>query len=186
MSTTDIPQGQTLKGAFATQSTDDAIINGPGKFAPSVFVDNGNATINADVVGVGSIVTALGANLTFGGSVGAKQMVDLAPQATITINNPAEFKGELGFISPTQPLEGPFGEYVDLVGLANAAGYSIKHDLLTITAANGRAIDTVHLQPGFTPQQVIADGGSVYLTLGYGNDRIPGGSAAGTILPQHP
>ncbi len=185
MTTTAIPQGQVLHGVFETPTFQDATIDGPGKFAPSVFVDNSNATINAAVVGAGSFVTATGSNLTFGGSVGPGQAAFLALGATITIDQPKEFHGSIGFASSTQPMEGPFGEFVDLVGLANAAGYSIRNDVLTITGANGHAIDRVHLQSGFAPQQVIEDSGSVYLTLGYGEDRIPGGLAAGTILPQH-
>ena len=185
MTTTSIPAGQTLRGVFETTATDDVTINGPGHYAPTVFVDNGNATINADVVGSGTFVTALGSNLTFGGSVGAGQSAALALGATITIDHPRTFHGSIGFASATQPLSGPFGEFVDLVGLGNAAGYSLKNDLLTITAANGRPIDHLHLQGGFAPQQVIEDAGSVYLTLGYGDYRIPGGLGAGTVLPQH-
>jgi hypothetical protein len=36
----------------------------------------------------------------------------------------------------------------------------------------------------FSPQEVIADAGNVYLVAGYGFDRIPGGSIAGTVLHQ--
>lgn len=183
MSTINIAQGQTLRGAFETPSGDNATVNGPGRFAPSVFVDNGNATINAAVVGTGSFVDAIGSNLTFASSVGPGQSADLALQATITIDKPTEFKGSIGFAASTQPMQGPFGEFVDLVGLGCAASYSLKNDLLTIKAANGHAIDTVHLQAGFAPQEVIKDAGSVYLTLGYGAYRIPGGVEAGTILP---
>ena len=185
MTTTTIPQGQTLHGVFETPTYQDATIDGPGKFAPSVFVDNSNATINADVVGAGSFVTATGSNLTFGGSVGPCQAAFLALGATITIDQPKEFHGSIGSASSTQLMEGPFGEFVDLVGLGNAAGYSIRHDVLSITASDGHTIDRVHLQGGFAPQQVIEDSGSVYLTLGYGDYRIPGGVGAGTILPQH-
>ena len=185
MTTTAIPAGETLRGVFETTSTDDVAIDGPGRFAPSAFVDNGNATINAAVVGSGSFVTALGSNLTFGGFVGGGQSADLALGATITIDHPKEFHGSVGYASYTQALSGPFGDFVDLVGLGNAAGYSIKNDLLTITAANGQPIDHLHLQPGFAPQQVIEDAGSVYLTLGYGAYRIPGGLGAGVELPKH-
>ena len=69
-----------------------------------------------------------------------------------------------------------------LIGLADAASYSLQNDLLTIKDSNGAAIDRVHLQPGVTPQDVVEDQGSVYLTWGYGIDRIPGGSAAATPL----
>ncbi len=186
MLTVTIPQGQVLHGVFSTVTGQDAVIDGPGKFAPTVFVmlESGSATINADVTGTGTFVSAIGSNLTFGNSVGHDQTVDLALGATITIDKPTEFKGEIGFVTTTSPLEGPFGEYVDLVGLSQADGYSMKNGLLTITS-QGKAIDTLRVQAGVTFAQVVKDAGNVYLCIGYGINRIPGGAAAGTILPQH-
>jgi hypothetical protein len=184
MTTINIAHGQTLRGAFETDAGDTVTINGPGKFAPTAFIDNSTATINADVVGVGSFVTGIGTKLTFGGSVGNHNSVFLALNSTITIEKPTEFKGSIGFAQSIEPREGPFGEYVDLVGLSKAESYTIKNDLLSIRAGNGHVIDQVHLQPGFDPA-VIKDGADVYLTLGYGGYRIPGGVEAGQFLPDH-
>jgi hypothetical protein len=96
---------------------------------------------------------------------------------------------ETGATSPTGAV-GPFGEYVDLVGLADADSYALKNDLVSINGAGGHLTDVLRVSsniaaslamPGLTTQ-LIEDSGSLYLTLGYGSYRIPGGVGAGTIL----
>lgn len=192
-STIDIPHGVLRGGNYSL--TGDVTVNGPGLFDPHSFADVGNATINAAVLGghftTGTIAGPFvdSGNLTFNNFVAPGVGVDLVPEALVTIDHPREFHGTIGFVSPPE-YSAPAGEYVDLVGLAKADEYSLKNDLVTIRAANGRPLDMLHLsdnvaaslaEPGSTTM-LIADGGNVYLTLGYGFDRIPGGEVAGTVL----
>jgi hypothetical protein len=194
MSTIDIARGHVLRGGvFDTSASDDVTVNGPGKFAPTAFTDNGNATINAAVIGHGTFTGGIGSNMTFTNSVGAGVKVELNLQATITIDDPSKFHGSLGMAPQTVPPLAPYGEYIDLVGLANATGYTMKNDLLTIIGSNGKPIDKVHLSPSTTyfgttelPNFIITeDQGSVYLASGYGVYREPGfGTTSGpTLLP---
>lgn len=184
--TIGIPRHDVLRGDFSI--TGDTTINGPGRFDPNSFEDTGNVTINA--VTLGGTINAGRGNMTFTNRVDHGTTVNLTPQATITIEHPQEFQGTIGFVNNVG-INGPSAEFVDLVGLANAAEYSLKNDLLTIRSADGKAIDQLHLtdsvasriQP-VSPQEVIADAGNVYLVFGYGFDIIPGGNAAGTVL--HP
>ena len=113
MTTITIPRGQVLKGGFVNTGT--LVINGPGKFDPCNYVDDGTTVVNADVIGKG---TFLSSNLTFGGSVGSHVTVDLMPEAgRLTIDHPKEFKGTVGLGSfPPPPFNGPTGDEIDLVG----------------------------------------------------------------------
>jgi hypothetical protein len=118
-------------------------------------------------------------------------IANLVPQSIITLNDPHDFHGTICFIVPPS-IDAPVGEYVDLVGLANADSFSVKNDIVTIKGANGSTPDRLHVsssiadslrEPGSTTM-LIADAGNTYLTLGYGFDRIPGGFGAGTVFHQ--
>lgn len=195
MATIDIPWFEVLRGSYDISGAET--VNGPGFFAPHEFADDGNATINAAVLGgtftagtySGEYVNS--GTLTFTNFVAPGVTADLLPESIITVDHPREFFGTIGFVAPEE-YSAPAGEYVDLVGLAKADEYSLKNDLVTVRAANGRPLDVLRVSsnvanslqiPGSTTM-LIADAGNVYLTLGYGFDRIPGGFSAGTVL--HP
>jgi hypothetical protein len=118
--TIDINHGVLRGGDY--NITGDATANGPGKFAPDTFADVGNATINARVIAgtfdagtvSGQFVNA--GTLTFNDPVAKGVSANLVPQSIITLNDPHDFHGTIGFIAPPM-LNAPFGEYVDLVGL---------------------------------------------------------------------
>jgi hypothetical protein len=174
-----IPANQIAGGIYETSASAAApmVVNGPGLFAPNLFVDDGAAVINANVGGYGSFVTGEGSSLTFGGYVDPWQTVGLALNASITIEQPSQFNGQLAMVQTTTPQSGPFGEYVDLQGLANADSYSLQNDLLTIMSG-GKALDQVSLAAGTNFTGFYEDQGSVYLTAGYGFDKIPSGAKA--------
>jgi hypothetical protein len=193
MGTINIPFGTILEQSYDLDSNET--VNGPGFFAPGSFADGGNATINAITLAgtfttgtvSGNVITS--GNLTFTNFVSPLVTADLTPQATISIEHPHEFFGSIGYVNPDGSVA-PFGEYVDLVGLANADSYTLKNDLVFINGSNGFPVDLLRVSseiaaslalPGSTTN-LIEDGGSVYLTLGYGELRIPGGFGAGTIL----
>ncbi len=193
MGTINIPFGTILEQSYDLDTNET--VNGPGFFAPGSFADGSNATINAVTLAgtfttgtvSGNVITS--GNLTFTNLVSPLVTADLTPQATITLEHPHEFLGSIGFVNPTGAV-GPFGEYVDLVGLANADSYTLKNDLVLINGSNGLPIDLLRVSSGIAASlalpgsttSLIEDGGSVYLTLGYGEFRIPGGVGAGTIL----
>ena len=190
MTTINIPGGTTLTASFALDAGDKITVNGPGTFDPISFgtfdpstLVSSTATINANVGGRGVFDVS---NITFGGAVGHGQTVDLELNGTITIDKPTAFKGTIGWFSYNTPHEGPFGEYVDLVGLAHAAGWSLKNDLLSITNTSGKVIDTLHIDATYAPVAALgvskAPNGNVYFWEGYGQYRLPSGSVA---LPHH-
>jgi len=185
MTTINIPSGTTLTASFALNQGDNITVNGPGTFDPTSFgtfdlsrLEGSTATINAKVGGHGVFDVS---NITFGGAVGSGQTVDWELGGTITIDDPAAFKATIAYPNYTVPFEGPFAEDLALVGLTQAAGWSFKNDLLSITNASGKVIDKLHIDGG--PQGVAkAPNGSVYLWDGYGEYRLPSGSVA---LPEH-
>lgn len=179
MTTITAPKRQVLKGTFVNTGT--LVIDGPGKFDPGSYTDDDTSVVNADVIGAG---TFLSNSLTFGGSVGPHVMVDLGPQAgRLMIDHPKEFKGTVGLGSLPPLYNGPTGDEIDLVGLANADGYSFKNDILRITD-HGRIIDRLHLANSAATQPfVVAEvQGSTYVLYG----EFAGLAASGTILPKQP
>ena len=190
--TINIPAGQTLRGVYDTASGETNTVNGPGNFAPSSYTDNGTSVVNARVIGKAIFAEGLGANLEFANYVDPGVSAYLNLNGTIVIDAPKEFHGTIGEMEQTLPRTGPFGEYVELKGLASATGYTLSpNDLtLTILGPGHSVLDRVHLTAGFgqglasSTNAVNLDGGNVYLAFGYGIYREPGGTGAETILPK--
>ena len=112
------------------------------------------AVINTDVLGVGSYTDGYARYtpgfLEFGGSVSSGQTVTVEgayypglgyPNCTLQIDHPREFHGSVILQSS--------GE-IDLVGLANADGYSYANDMLSIYTHH-RVIDTLLLTNDASP-----------------------------------
>jgi hypothetical protein len=192
ITTIDIPAGQTLRGVYDTQSGETNTVNGPGNFAPSSYTDNGTSIIDANVIGKAIFAQGIGANLEFAGSVGSGASAYLNLNGTIVIDTPKDFHGTVGDMGQTVTREGPFGEYVELKGLASATGYTLSANDLTlkILGPGNSVLDRVHLTAEFgqglasSTNAVNLDGGNVYVAFGYGIYREPGGTGAETILPK--
>jgi hypothetical protein len=190
--TINIPAGQTMRGVYDTESGETNTVNGPGNFAPSSYTDNGTSIVNARVIGHAIFADGLGANLEFAGYVGSGVSAYLNLNSTIVIDSPKEFHGTIGDMEQTIPREGPFGEYVELKGLASATGYTLSaNDLtLTILGPGHSVLDRLHMTTEFgeglasATGAVNLDGGNVYLAFGYGIYREPGGIGAETPLPK--
>ena len=129
-----------------------------------------------------------GQNLTIVTPVNPHTTVDLQLNSTLTVDHPMSFHATVDLTNI--PPNVPHAEFVDLVGLATADSYALKNDLVSIKDVNGVIIDQLQVSnsiaqslalPGSTTQ-LILDQGSVYLTIGFGNERIPGGLGAGTVL----
>jgi hypothetical protein len=123
--------------------------------------------------------------LTITSPLNAHATVDLQLNSSLVVNTPMSFHATVDLTNI--PPNVPHAEFVDLVGLATADSYSLKNDLVSIKNANGTIIDQLHVAPDIAQSlalpgsttQLIADQGNVYLTIGFGNERIPPG---GTVL----
>jgi hypothetical protein len=178
MATIAIAKGDVLKGAFLNNGG-TIEINGPGKFEPSLYVDDGTSVINADVIGSGKFY---GSKITFGGSVDQRVTVDLdPPDSTLIINKPTVFKATVGLVEMLQLYNGPTGTLIQLVGI-NANGCSFEDDILTMTY-QGNALATLSLanslNSGFTVAEVQGN-----VDVAYGE--FSGIALGGTVLLQQP
>jgi hypothetical protein len=110
-----------------------------------------NMAVYTDVVGHGTFVVEAGffrglqppSSLQFGGSVPNGVSVELtgnpAPGGGIsqlTIDHPQDFKGSVMMHDHSR---------IDLAGLAQAASWSFKNDMLSIADAKGHVIDKLHI-----------------------------------------
>ena len=100
------------------------------------YLHHESVTIGTDIVGTGSFNMSL-AGLELKGSVSAGQSIYEGGQATVQIDQPQEFNGEISLVT------GPYNE-IDLMGLANADSYTYHNDMLSIWSGE-KVLDTLRL-----------------------------------------
>lgn len=149
--------------------------------AGSVFNNDGNsilggsATINADVIGKGSMNVSSGGKLEFVQSVGSHQSI--TDTSIVQIDKPKEFAAS---ITLAAPAAGNSPAEIDLEGLAKAGSYTFKNDMLRLFSGN-KVIDTLRLtdqtQYGFAVEKTASSVNIVGID--------PTHPATGTLLPIH-
>jgi len=99
----------------------------------------GVSTINADIIGHGSIGVGFAGTMEFVQSVGPNQSI--LTEGLVQIDRPDLFAAD-ATLNPSQQPDRP--SEIDLMGLANADGYSYKKDMLNILSGS-KIIDTLRL-----------------------------------------
>lgn len=176
--TVNIAFHSLLQGTIAVGGHNGNLtMNGAG---PSNFDNDGAsslgyncvATINADVLGVGSFTVGADCNLSFMQGVSAGQSVILEGEDTLQIGKPQEF---LGMVSvPTAGAT--FG--ITLAGITNADSYSYANDMLVLFHGN-RPVDSLRFADS-SSFQVGANSAGIF--VGSANSPMPSGTV---LLPQH-
>ncbi len=130
------------------------------------------ATIDANVLGIGSFAVDGDAGLSFLKFVGPGESVTLAGYDSLGIGMPHAFLGQVDIANGSAPFA------IDLAGIANADSYSYANDMLTLFDGN-RPIDVLRLNDSGT------------LKVGENSSGVFVGSSAGTLptdtiaLPMH-
>jgi len=153
----------------------------------SLLVNTEQATININVVGMGSFDVAnqgpyssvgiVGrAKLEFGGAVGPNQSV--MDSSLVVIDKPDQFHANMTLASSTASVVAPFPAEIDLMGLATADSYSYSNDMLKIWSGN-EVVDKLRLTDQ-TPHgfDVVKTSGSVsVVALTSSGETLPGALA---------
>lgn len=186
MATISIPPFQVYRDPVVVAAGESLTVNGPGIFSPTSFSDDGTAVVTADVIG--NNVWNVDGDLTlYSPFIGVQLNFESNGNAFVTIEHPRDFFGVVGGLTTIYPQVAPSAFDVELIGIAGADAYTLKHDLLMLTGANGHVLDTIRLAKGVTNNapSVFEEQGNVYLTWDYGAYKVPGfGTAGFAPLPE--
>lgn len=174
--TENIAPHSVLRGSFVVDGHDPSLtVNGAdntARFANTgdSSIANGVATINADVIGVGSFTAQPFAGIIFMGSVGAGQTVNSNGFDRITIDKPGLFHGLVNFAG------GPINT-IDLLGVT-ADSCSYQNDMLSLYRG-GQRVDSLRLHADASQFQVTESASGVSIS------GLSGSPPAGAVvLPQ--
>jgi len=139
---------------------------------PSSVGNNCVATINADVLGIGSFAVSSQSSLAFLHGVGPGQSVSLAGFDALDIGKPHAFLGLVDVENAAPSFN------VELAGITNADSYSYANDLLTLFQG-GRPIDMLRFLDQGSFQ--VSENSSGIAISGSANSLPPGS----VLLPLH-